>query len=397
MSTLSRAGRAEPRLTVSVLCEMAELERVRGEWEQLLGRSAGLHLSLTPTWLLTWWRVFGPQAGRRLRTLVVHRGREIVGVLPLLARQHWYHRLLPMRRLELLASGEDREHEICSEYLGPIVASGHEDEVVGAMVDHLAANRSTWQEIAFSALDGGSPAVQRLEPAFRARGLSCESRVVAQCPYIALPKRWEDYLAALSSGDRYMASRSLRDFERWAGRGGRVDVARGPEDLGRGKAILHQLHEHRWKAGGKAGVFASPVFRRFHDMLMPALLDRGELDLRWLSVDGEPVAVSYGIVNENRVYFYQGGRSTSVPKGVRPGIVLHLYAIRAAIEAGRLEYDFLGGDARYKTQLATGTRPLTELRVTRPSLPEAVRAAVAARRWLLRGRVGKDSPLPTAE
>jgi CelD/BcsL family acetyltransferase involved in cellulose biosynthesis len=355
---------------------MADLERLRGDWERLLGQSAGLHPSLTPTWLLTWWRVFGGAQGRRLHALAVYRGRELVGLLPLLARRHWYRGLVPLRRLELLASGEDREHEICSEYLGPLVASGHEDEVVGALADHLTATRSTWDEIAFSALDGRSPAVQRLEPAFRSRGFACESSVVGQCPYVALPQRWEQYLAALSADHRYVVSRSLRDFERWAGKTCQVEMARGHEDLRRGRAILLQLHERRWQAGGQSGVFSSPLFRRFHDMLMPTLLDRGELDLRWLSVNGEPVAISYAFVNENRVYFYQSGRTTTVPKGVRPGIVLHVHALRAAIEAGRSEYDFLGGDARYKLQLATDTRPLIALRVARSSLLEAARAAI---------------------
>jgi CelD/BcsL family acetyltransferase involved in cellulose biosynthesis len=395
MYTRLQTRNMETRLTVSVLLEPAELERVRDEWEHLLHRSAGIHLSLTPTWLLTWWRVFGEaRFGRRLRTLVVHRGRELVGLFPLLARRHWYNRLVPMRRLELLASGEEQEHEICSEYLGPLVASGHEGEVVDALVDYLDAKRATWDELVLSALDGLSPAVQALAPAFCARGLTCESTVATRCPYVALPTRWENYLATLSSDDRYMAKRSLRDFDRWAGKRSRVEVVRGHEDLRRGRAILHQLHEHRWQAGGKDGVFASPFFRRFHDMLMPVLLDRGELDLRWLSVDGEPVAVSYSIVNDNRLYFYQGGRATSVPKGVRPGIVLHLRVIQAAIEVGRLEYDFLGGDARYKTQLATHSRPLAELRVTRHSLPEAARAALA-RRWL-RNAGGAPQPSPVA-
>jgi CelD/BcsL family acetyltransferase involved in cellulose biosynthesis len=383
MSRLVRAGAAGSRLTVSVLREMAELERLREDWEQLLRRSAGLHPSLTPTWLLTWWRVFGPHDGRRLRALAVHRGRELVGLLPLLERRFWHYRAVPLRRLELLASGEDCADEILSEYLGPIVASGQEDEVVDALAGALAKGRSTWHEIAFTALEGRSPAVQRLAPAFGARGLVCESAPFGECPYIALPKRWEDYVAALPSDDRYLVNRSLRDFDRWAGDSARVEVARGYEDLQRGKAILHQLHEERWQAGGKAGVFASPIFRRFHDLLMPALLDRGELDLRWLVAHGEPVAVSYSIVNDNRVYFYQGGRATSLPKGIRPGIVLHLRAIRAAIEAGRHEYDFLAGDARYKLQLATRTRPLVDLRVTRPSLPEAARIAVGAGRALL--------------
>jgi CelD/BcsL family acetyltransferase involved in cellulose biosynthesis len=99
--------------------------------------------------------------------------------------------------------------------------------------------------------------------------------------------------------------------------------------------------------------------------------------------NGEAVAVSYSVVHDGRVHFYQGGRATAVPKGVRPGIVLHLHAIKAAIEAGRREYDFLAGDARYKLQLATATRPLVALRVTRPSLPEAARTAVSAGRALL--------------
>src|ERR1700722_16239255 len=150
MSTLLRAGGAAPRLTVSVLDEMAELERMRGEWEQLLRRSAGLHPSLTPTWLLTWWRVFGPSGGRRLRALVVHEGRELVGLLPLLERRHWYHRLVPMRGPELLATGEDKADGILSEYLGPLVVAGREAEVVEAMVEHLAAHPNTWEELVFS-------------------------------------------------------------------------------------------------------------------------------------------------------------------------------------------------------------------------------------------------------
>ena len=416
MSAFLRPGGALPGLTISISREVFELERLRGEWEHLIGRSGGLHPMLTPTWLLAWWRSFGSSGGRRLHTLVVREGRELVGLLPLLERRHWHHRLVPMRRLELLASGEDAADEIVSEYLGPIVASGREDEVVGAMADHLAADRAAWEEIVLPALDALSPAVRRLEAAFRARGFACESRVTGQCPFIALSVRWADYLAALPSDNRYLVTRSLRDFDRWAGESAKVEVARNRQDLQRGKAILHQLHEHRWQAAGQRGVFVSPAFRRFHDMLMPALLDRGELDLRWLLANGEPIAVSYSIVHDNRLYFYQGGRATAVPRVVRPGVVLHLHAIKAAIEAGRQEYDFLGGDARYKRQLSTGARSLIELRVTRPSLAEAARSAAASGRALLvemgaRGRAewarwrpasagplsfGSERPLPHA-
>src|ERR1700677_394520 len=157
-------------LTVSILRDVAELERLRGEWEALLGRASGLHPSLTPTWLLTWWRVFGPSGERRLRALAVRDGRELVGLLPLLERRHVYHRLVPMRRLELLASGERREDEILSEYLGPIAAAGREVDVAAALAGSLASQRAIWEEMVFSALEGEAPAVKAFEAALRAQG-----------------------------------------------------------------------------------------------------------------------------------------------------------------------------------------------------------------------------------
>jgi CelD/BcsL family acetyltransferase involved in cellulose biosynthesis len=367
-------------LSVSVLRDLTELERLRGEWEQLLERSRGHHTALTPTWLIAWWRVFGPEGGRRLRALVVRDGRELVGLLLLVARRSVYRRILPMQRLEILASGEDQKDEIYSEYLGPIARAGREVEVAAALARHLDDDRDSWHEIVLTALDEQSPVVRALPPAFGAHGLACERQFNAKCPFIALPKRWDDYLAALSSDNRYMVRRSLRDFERWAGKRWTIEIATTHEDLARGKAILQRLHEHRWNSGGIAGAFSSTLFSRFHDLVMPELLDRGELDLRWLVVDGAPIAASYCVVRDNRLYYVQGGRATDVPKGVRPGIVLHLHTIRAAIEAGRLEYDFLGGDARYKDQLATSVRTLIELRVMRPSVPSAVRSALEASR-----------------
>src|SRR6185295_5835126 len=114
------------------------------------------------------------------------------------------------------------------------------------------------------------------------------------------------------------------------------------------------------------------------------------LELSWVSVGDEPVAVSYSIIWNNRVQFYQGGRTTDVPKGVRPGIVLHAHAIRAAIDAKREEYDFLSGTSQYKMQLSTATRPLIQLRASRPGYHESIRKLTdrgvdllrrARRRW----------------
>ena len=94
-----------------------------------------------------------------------------------------------------------------------------------------------------------------------------------------------------------------------------------------------------------------------------------------MRVRGEPIAAFYNLRWNGKSYFYQSGRKLDVPDDVRVGVTMHAYLIRAAIEAGLREYDFLAGDSQYKMSLATATRPLVELRAVRPSAVEKLRVA----------------------
>jgi hypothetical protein len=115
---------------------------------------------------------------------------------------------------------------------------------------------------------------------------------------------------------------------------------------------------------------------------MPRLLEEGALEVAWLLVRGEPVAAAYNIAWNGKVAYYQCGRRLGVPDAVRPGIVLLAHLIRGAIEAGRREFDFLGGMALYKTQPALATRPLVQVRAARPCLREYLRrTADCGLRW----------------
>src|SRR5262249_10830335 len=120
----------------------------------------------------------------------------------------------------------------------------------------------------------------------------------------------------------------------------------------------------------------SPAFNAFHDAMLPRLLDMDALQLLWLCARGRPVAAMYNIVWNNKVYFYQSGRDTTLPGNLRPGVVIIARAMQQAIEAGRREFDFLGGDSTYKMQLALATRPLVELRVARPGVRETARRLI---------------------
>jgi len=388
------AAAAPPRtgpISTTMVSSLGELERWRGDWDALLARSANNQVTQAPFWLLAWWRIFGPLDGRQLRAALFFDGPRLVGIAPLLMRSYRYNRVWPMRRLEILATGEPEEDEIVSEYLGLTIERGYEqavtDAFAGALVD---GGFGAWDELVMSLMDGEAAEIPLLAPALARRGLDVSSAQQGAAPHIKLPRTWDAYLAALSGSGRRLIKRSLLDFESWAGSRARFERASQPAELDKGIEILIRLHEARWKAAGQGGVFASRAFRSFHDGILRELLQRNALDLLWVSVGGEPVAVSYSIIWNNRVQFYQGGRTTDVPKGVRPGIVLHAHAIRAAIDAGREEYDFLSGTSQYKMQLATTTRPLVQVRASRPGYRESIRKLTdrgvdllrrARRRW----------------
>ena len=363
-------------LTCRVVTDITELAKGADDWAALLARSPGSSPTLSPAWLLPWWRIFGCEGNRKLCAVLFSDGPRLVGFAPLLSRPQRSRVGIPYRRIELLASGEDEVDEIGSDYLGVVVDRGEEEAVAQALAATLMSGKlGPWDDVTLRAMDGDSPFAVHLADALAEHGVSVRTEVVAMSHHIHLPPTWDDYLAALPSTRRYLVRRSLRDFERWADGSMRVFRATTREDVSRGLVVLKALHTERWIGAGKSGAFASMRFCAFHESVMPALLDEGALELSWITVRGDPVAAIYNIIWGKKVHFYQAGRAVAVPRNIRPGVVMHTHAIQSAIAAGLEEYDFLQGSARYKSELALASRPIVNLTAVRPSFNDAVRRA----------------------
>ena len=362
-------------ISTEVITEPQRVGDLERAWEELLERASVSDPTLSPIWQKIWWDVFGPLDGRRLRVIALREGSRLVGVAPFLLRRHYYVPGVPVRRLELLASGEAQSDEIMSEYNGVIAERGREVEVARAAVAALRSPEiGTWDELVMPVLSPDNPMTYAFHRALEAAGHPSELEAQTSAFYIALPGTWEAYLAQLSSPSRYLVKRTLRDLDAWAGGEVAFEVVHDRAAFDVGRAILRDLHAQRWeKEVGPGGVFGSRRFTEFHDRAMRWLLDRGGLELAWLSARGQPIAALYNFVWGDKVYQYQGGRRMDLPKSIRAGIAVNVYAIQHAIERGRREYDFLGGDDRYKDQLSTAKRPLLRIRATRGPLTHLAR------------------------
>ncbi|WP_394821760.1 GNAT family N-acetyltransferase [Pendulispora albinea] len=356
-----------------LVTSLAELDAMREDWEALLARSDSNEPTLSPLWLLAWWRIYGGEGNRALRVFAFYEGKRLVGLVPLLQRDTLYRRVLPFRRLEPLASGEDEADETCSDYLGPIAERGREEAVAQEFVVALAKGAAgPWDEILLPSMSADSPFTPLLARKLNAIGAKVYVQTSASCPFVPLPPTWDEYLLALSSKHRYTVRRALRDFEKEMGAPPVLDVVSRREDLEPTFDTLVELHAERWKEG-HGGVFASARFSAFHRTIAPALFERGALDLGLLRADGRPIGAFYNFVWNGKSYFYQSGRALDVPRGVAIGIVMHALLIRRAIERGLREYDFLAGASRYKLDLSPAVRHLVTIRAAQPRLVEHAR------------------------
>lgn len=355
--------------------ESNDLNALVEPWRELLAASLRPELSLSPDWLVPWWRIYGQ--GLSLCVGTYRAAGQLVGLAPMCGRTHRYRPGIPFQRIEPLGADVDGSDSVCSDYLHLVVRPGHEEAVCKAFVeDMIAGVYGRWDEWVLPSVDGSHPLTSPLIEAWRNAGHSVVVSPRNVCPYLTLPSRWDAFLAGLSKSRRRGFITAQNDFDKWTEGRAVIHRAVDADTLAEGKRVLHDLHRQRWQADGSNGVFAAPRFVAFHDDFMARILKSDQLELRWLTLDGRPISAFYGFRQGSKLYYYQAGRDIDVPNKVRLGIVILLGVIKDAIAAGLHEFDFLAGQAQYKTLFTETTRPLVDLRVARPTLREGVRRAL---------------------
>ena len=233
---------AHGALSWTVVSDPAEAEGLRPNGARCWAQ-ARHELTVSPEWLLTWWRVFGGLQGRQLRLGLCHDAGRLIGLAPLLCRRYWWAGVLPFRRLEFLGSGEPEKHGIYSNHLSVLAERGAEECVATDLARALVEGVfGPWDDVLLPMMSGDTPLPQLLVDAFRAAGLSAEMTETARAPYIALPKSWEDYLESLSANGRRNIRRSLKAFDAWSGGTTRLCTIGDANDLGKAKQVLINLH-----------------------------------------------------------------------------------------------------------------------------------------------------------
>jgi len=360
-------------MQVFYLSSLKELAPYRDAWDRL---AAGVPFRGW-TWLSTWWRHYGQDAGvdrpgHRLFVLCVFDHNDtLVGVAP------WYVRSSPSsgRVIRPLGSGE-----VCTDYLSVLCRPQTQYLVTQAIADFLTDeaqddSATQWDLLELGGIDAEDVAVDQLLGHLAEQGNSVHRRPGPNCWRIVLPSTFNEYLAGLAKDHRKQLRRLAR---RWLDTGrAKLHSVQTADELPRGIEILIDLHQRRRASLGEPGCFASPRFAAFHREVMAGLLAAGQLQLKWIDIEGKPAAIEYLVTGNDVVYCYQSGMDPDAMEH-EPGKLAHIAAVRWAIAQGYRALDQLRGDEHYKLDRGGRPRPSVEARV----VPNRIAAQVRHNLWL---------------
>jgi CelD/BcsL family acetyltransferase involved in cellulose biosynthesis len=309
-----------------------EFDALATEWDDLVHAMPRPSPFMLHGWLTEWWRHHGE--GAQLSVTVAREDGRLVAALPLVIR----------RRAGLRVASFMGEH---AAVLPDLLLAEDADPSLGPQLAWLAPEHCDVVDF------HGLPAGSRIAEAFPTR-LSLIERIEA--PVLDISAGWDEvYRAKTNSKKRNLHKRRRRQL----GELGEVTAitARELPELEPALEEAFRLHAARWNGRPDGSCFATPAGQRFNRSVLRRLAALDVARITLLQLDGRAIAFHYWFAMAGCMYVHRLAFDPAVGR-FSPGLVNTLDAIEAAGEEGLTRVEFLGGDERYKVELADGFAPL---------------------------------------
>jgi len=319
-------------LVVATVESPEGLEALAPEWDTLVRAMARPSPFLLHGWLAEWWRNYG-NSGERLTVVTVRRQGHLVGAAPLFIRRE-----RSIRTARFLGAHESALADLLIAEDEPALTAQRLREGIRSQSFDYADLFGLPQASQLGQFD----ALQMIE------------RVEA--PVLRMPNGWEDaYRAKTGSKKRNLHRRRLRQL----GELGTVEfaVGRTRDELEPLLEEAFELHNLRWQGRPDGSTFGTEAGRDFHRAALRRLADDDVLRIVLMRVGGRPAAFHYFFELAGTMVVHRLAFDPALAR-YSPGLVATLETLRVASEDGMTRVEFLGGNERYKLELADEEQPL---------------------------------------
>ena len=326
-------------LRSELLTNAESLKSISESWYQLLTRSDGDSIFLTPDWILTWVEMEKP----KIFTVAVFDSQNLVGLAPFYLSDITFFKLRKKKCIRLLA-----DENASSEYQDILVDRAKEADVLEEIGQCLWRCRDQFDFMWFPYCSEQSGAARRLERISSAIGFSHRQRAFSYY-VLKLPEKAEDFDRKLKAKQR----NNIRRYEKkLKGQFSDLELVNDIQEVGIDRAYesLCDLHARRWQEKGEAGVFErNKNFRDFLRRVSRKFGDQGATKALSLRSSQKILAIRWGFIYKSKFYEIQTGFD---PAFNGSGIVSIYFSIKFAIDARWQIYDFLAGAGGYKSRFS---------------------------------------------
>ena len=308
-------------------------------------------------WISTWLLYINFSA----KLLQVNFGSRIVG-LAFVSQNDESKYTLYTNQLWLNRTGNTLEDQIWNEYNDVLCENGLEYAIRSAVLHYFAKELSQVDEFIIGVSNKTVAQTPLPKELMQHTSWKTTSYSTILQPEYA---QWSQYLQSLSKNTRRQIKRSANLF-------GGIDNINLLRANSTEQAINYfndagEYHKRRW-ANQHSG-FENSYFVNFHHQLIKNNFDAGSIDIIKIQVEDKTICYLYNLIYKNTVYFYLSGIEYTQDNRLKPGLLSHSIAIAYYAALGYEEYDFMGGEGRYKNSLSNKKSAMIISNFRRKSLP----------------------------
>jgi len=328
---------------LEVIDKLEALSKLKENWERVYDQDPDSHFFISFSWLSSW------LDGDTTRWFVLAAKTD--------AGASDYVAFFPLRMRAKISKDFSFHNELAmagrglSDYTGLLSLPEYEDQAIAAFAGHL--KKLNWSRFNVDYM--------RASESRKAKFLSCFSSKNFEfkhipsinkrdninndiCPFITLPESFDEYLATLSSNTR----QKIRRFMRMVENSDEFRITLPDADtVDRDIGILLDFWRVKW--GSRKGNRLNGILNTNREMLKRSF-ENDALFLPTLWKGERPLSTLGTFIDHRKkaMLFFIAGRDETFSEAPPPGLVLHGWSIRYAIENGFKTYDFLRGNEKYK-------------------------------------------------
>jgi CelD/BcsL family acetyltransferase involved in cellulose biosynthesis len=321
-------------MEMDIITGYGDFLKLKGAWNALLSRSDVNHPYMTHEWMDCWWQVHGKENG--LYIPAFREDGEITALAPCMITKTKF-RGLPARALTFIASNYSND--------SGFIMAGKDRPLAEAMLLHLLDGGSNGYDILFlDYLPNGSVTEGLLREVLSERGTKHLAFAGNSSPYIPLEGTWEKYFEARPSKLRTKIRSNARKFEEL----GDYSIEKyTSENIAGAMDLVLEISRNTWKYKEGTAIANSSDNMAFYTCFAQAAAASGWTSIWVLKLKENPIAFSYSMLYDNRMYAYKNGYKQEF-RELSPSEFLHTEIIKQCLESGVAEYNWLGMNEDYK-------------------------------------------------